>query len=246
MFLLGVIFIVSSAVIFVMAYYLYFKEAYWLISGINFSPRQTVRERYDLPGLTKHLGRMCALIGLVFLIAAGGAFLESEILFLIPLGSLFIIIPVFLFGSERYMYAGRRTQRILNIVITAFMAAVVIFVAIMLVTGARAPEIGIKDGNLVIESVYGAEIPLDSIEQIDMVDLSGRKISKLHGFNMGRHLKGRFSVEYIGGVMLYQIGEPCNSVQIKTADDIYLINLGSEAENEDLKSKILEAMGNKK
>lgn len=80
--LAGIIFMVLSAMLFLFAYLLYFKEAYWLISGINFTPRETVRERYDLTGLTRHLARMCALIGIVLLVSGVG-----DRIYLINLGS---------------------------------------------------------------------------------------------------------------------------------------------------------------
>jgi hypothetical protein len=228
--------------LFVIAYFLYFKEAYWLISGVNTSPRQTAHERYNLPGLTKHLGRMCGLLGFIVLVSAVGAFAGLEMLFMLPLCLVFVIVPVFLFGTERYMYEGKKSQRIINIVITAFMAAVVIFVAVTTVVGAKVPVIEIKDEKLMIESMYGAEIPLESIKQVQMIDLTGRKIGKLNGFNMGNNLKGRFAVEDLGSVKLYQQGKPCISVLITTSDDTYIINLGSEAENESLKTKITDAV----
>jgi hypothetical protein len=90
--------------------------------------------------------------------------------------------------------------------------------------------------------MYGTEIPLDSIRKVDMFDLTGRDITKMNGFNMGNNLKGKFKVEELGTVTLYQQGKPCNSVLIWSDDKKYLINLGSEAENEDLKLKIINAM----
>lgn len=239
----GIIFIIISAVLLLMAYLLYFKQAYWLISGVNFTPRETVHERYDLPGLTRHMGRMCALIGLVMLISGIGAFLGNDILLAAPILSVFLIVPVFLFGTERYMYVGRKTQRIINIVITAIMIAVLVFVVAATLVGMRSPEIQIQDGKLEIRSMYGTEIPLDSIQQVDMVDLKGRIIGKLNGFNMGDNMKGRFAVEDLGAVTLYQQGEPCSSVRIIAGGKTYLINLGSEAENTKLKSQITGATG---
>lgn len=238
----GIIFLATGAMLFVFAYLLYFKEAYWLISGINFTPRETARERYDLTGLTKHLARMCALIGAVMLISSAGAFLGIEMLFAAPIFSLFIILPVFLFGTERYMYVGRKTQRIINIAITALMALVAVFAVSSTVIGSRAPVITVDEDSIVIESIYGTDIPLDSVQSVDMFDLGGRDITKLNGFNMGNNLKGKFSVEGIGTVTLYQQGKPCNSVLIRADDKEYLINLGSEAENESLRSKIISAM----
>jgi hypothetical protein len=238
----GIIFMALSAMLFIFAYLLYFKEAYWLISGINFTPRETVRERYDLSGLTKHLARMCAIIGTVLLISGVGAFLGREMLFAAPIFSLFIILPVFLFGTERYMYVGRKTQRIINIAVTALLAVVSVFVISTTVTGAKPAIITIDEGSVMIESMYGTEISLDSIESVDMFDLTGRDISKLNGFNMGDNLKGKFDVEGIGTTTLYQQGKPCNSVLIRAGDRKYLINLGSEAENENLKSKIIKAV----
>ena len=238
----GIIFIIISAALFLMAYLLYYRQAYWLISGVNFSPRETVHERYDLPGLTRHLGRMCALIGLVMLVSGIGAFAGNDMLLAIPIGSIFIMLPIFLFGTERYMYVGRKTQRIINIVITALMGVVLIFVVTTTLVGMRPPEIRIQDGNLEIKSMYGTEIPLDSIRQVDMVDLKGRMIGKLNGFNMGDNMKGTFAVEDLGMVTLYQQGEPCSSVRIITGSKTYLINLGSEAENIKLKSQIMRAM----
>ena len=238
----GIIIAIICSVMFLLAYLLYFKEAYWLISGINFSSRQTVRERYDLSGLTKHFGRMCALIGLIMLIAGIGAFIGLEMLILMPFAFLFVIIPVFLFGSERYMYVGRKSQRIINLVITVFMSGVAVFVVLTMLNGAKDPVIHIEGDSLVIRSAYGTEIPLGSIDQIDMMDLTGKEISKINGFNMGDNLKGLFSVNGLGTVTLYQQGEPGNSVYIKTDDNTYLINLGSEEANENLKSLITDAM----
>ena len=240
----GIIFMALSAMLFLFAYLLYFKEAYWLISGINFTPRGTVRERYDLTGLTKHLARMCALIGMVLLISGIGAFLGIEVLFAGTLFSIFIIIPIFMFGTERYMYVGRKTQRIVNIAITALLAIVAVFVIVTTVIGAKPPAILITDDRIAIQSMYGTEIPFDSIQSVDMFDLTGRDITKLNGFNMGDNLKGKFDVDGIGTVTVYQQGKPCNSVLVWTTDRKYLINLGSDAENENLRSKILNAVNN--
>jgi hypothetical protein len=238
----GIIFFALSAMLFIFAYLLYFKEAYWLISGINFSPRETVRERYDLTGLTKHLARMCALIGMVLLISGVGAFLGQEILFAGTIFSIFIIIPVFLFGTEKYMYVGRKTQRIINIAITALMTLVAVFVIITTVSGSKPPVIQITDDSVEIQSMYGTEIPLDSIRSVDLFDLAGCEIIKLNGFNLGDNRKGKFDVKGIGTVTLYQQGKPCSSVLIWTADRKYLIDLGSEEENNKLRSQIISAM----
>lgn len=238
----GILFIVIGFIMFILAYFLYFKEAYWLISGVNLRPRQTVRERYDLPGLTKHMGRMCALIGLILLVSGIGTFLDLDMVVIVPLGFIFIVVPAFLFGSERYMYEGRRTQRILNLVITAVLAVIVFFTAVMMVSGARAPKIYIEDESLVIESVYGTEIPLDSIQNVAMIELEGRQLSKINGFDLGDRLRGRFQVEGLGNAQVFQQGKPCNSVLIRTEKRVYLINLGTEDENKNLKNKINEEM----
>jgi len=237
----GILFIALSMIFFVIAYLLYYKEAYWLISGINLGPRQTVHERYNLSGLTKHMGRMCALIGLVMLASGVGAVAGLEMMVLIPVSFIFVIVPVFLFGSERYLYVGRKRQRILNIVITGFVIAVAVFTVPMLVNGAKAPEIRITENSIVIESVYGTEIPLDSIEKISMVDLSGKEFHKLNGFNMGDTLKGSFRVENLENVTVYLQENSCPSILLETADRTYLINLGSETENNKLKKSIIEA-----
>lgn len=238
----GIIFTIISLILFSIAYLLYYKEAYWLISGINFSSKETAYERYDIPGLTKHLGRMCALIGLVILVSGIGAFLERELLFAVPMGFIFIIIPIYLFGTERYMYEGKRLQRIINIAITMLMTIVAVFVIITTVSGSKPPMIAIEGDMLTIRSMYGTEIPLDSIQQVDMYDLSGKEISKLNGFNMGNVLKGRFTVEGLGSVTIYQQGAPCSSVLIKTDEDTYLINLGNETDNQNLQTQIMSAV----
>jgi hypothetical protein len=223
----GIVFTIISLILFSIAYLLYYKEAYWLISGINFSSKESAYERYDIPGLTKHLGRMCALIGLVILVSGIGAFLGRELLFTVPIGFIFLIIPVYLFGTERYLFDGKRLQRIINIAITMLMTIVAVFVIITTVSGSKPPVIEIKGDTLAIRSMYGAEIPLDTIRQVDLIDLSGKEISKLSGFNMGDVLKGRFTVEGLGSVTIYQQGTPCSSVLIRTAEDAYLINLGN-------------------
>lgn len=238
----GIIFMALGAMLFVFAYLLYFKEAYWLISGINFTPRETVRERYDLTGLTKHLARMCALIGLVLIVSGVGAFFGLFVLQAATFFSIFIIIPFFMFGTERYMYVGRKTQRIINIAITALMVLVAVFVVSTTAIGSKAPVILITEDSLKIQSMYGTEIPLETIRSVDMFDLTGRGITKLNGFNLGDNLKGQFDVEELGHATVYQQGKPCNSVLIWTDDKEYLINLGNEAENENLRSKIMNAM----
>jgi hypothetical protein len=53
------------------------------------------------------------------------------------------------------------------------MGVVLVFIVTTTVAGMRPPEINIRDGNLEIKSMYGTEIPLDSIQQVDMVDLKG-------------------------------------------------------------------------
>lgn len=244
--LAGIIFLVLGSVLFLIAYLLYFKEAYWLISGINFTPRETVRERYDLTGLTKHLARMCALIGMVLVVAGVGAFFGLYVLQAVTFLSIFIIIPAFLFGTERYMYVGRKTQRIINIAITAFLAIVAIFVIATTAVGMKPPVIEVKEDSIRIESMYGTEIPLASIQSVDLFDLTGHEITKLNGFNLGDNLKGQFDVEELGHTTVYQQGKPCKSVLIWTDDEEYLINLGSETENENLRAKIINAVDRNK
>ena len=240
----GIIMIVLSGVLFTFAYQLYFKEAYWLISGINFSPRQGAQERYDLSGITKHLGRMCGLIGLVLLLSGIAIWLEYSMLFILLISSMFLIVPIFLFGSERYILEGRKTQRIINVVITVFMGAVAVFVIVMLLIGSKVPNISIEDGNLIIESMYGTEVPIDSIEQIDRVDLTGKDMMKLNGFDAGDIRKGYFDVEGLGSVMVFQHGNNEDFIRIRTADHTILIDLGSEDANRDMESLITDAQKN--
>jgi hypothetical protein len=100
----------------------------------------------------------------------------------------------------------------------------------------------ITDDSVEIQSMYGTEIPLDSIRSVDLFDLAGCEIIKLNGFNLGDNRKGKFDVKGIGTVTLYQQGKPCSSVLIWTADRKYLIDLGSEEENNKLRSQIISAM----
>ncbi|MEL7656087.1 MAG: PH domain-containing protein, partial [Bacillota bacterium] len=200
--------------------------------------------RYDLSGLTKHFGRMCGLIGLVLLLSGIAVWLEREVVFTLLTGSMFLILPIFLFGSERYIMEGRKKQRIINIVITVFMGVVAVFVIAMVLIGSKAPVIYIDDENLVIESMYGIELPIDSIEQIERIDLTGKKISKLNGFDAGDIRKGRFSVEDLGRVTVFQQGKTGEFISIQTDEDIILIDLGSKDANRDLESLIRNAQKN--
>ena len=237
----GTIMIVLSGVLFTFAYLLYFKEAYWLISGINTSPRQSARKRYDLSGLSKHFGLMCGFVGLALLLSGVAVWLGFGMFFILLISSLFFIVPIFLFGSERYILEGRKSQRIINIVISIFMGAVAVFVIAMLLIGSKAPNIYLENGNLVIKSMYGTEIPIDSIKQIDRIDLTGKDMLKLNGFDAGDIRKGYFSIEDMGKVMVFQHGNNEDFIQIRTEDRTILIDLGCEDANRDLESLIIDA-----
>lgn len=235
LFLIGIL-------MFVFAWLLYFKEAYWLLSGVNFSSRKKAEQDYDLKGLTKHFGKMCAWLGAVLFLSGICAGLKQDMPIFMLLGSMFIIIPVFLFGSERYMITGQKGQRTINIVVTLFLAGVLVFVIVIMVNGSKAPVIDIRDGELVIDCSYGTEISIDSIESIGMIDLKDRNLSKRNGFNMGDTLRGYFLVEGVGPAMLYQQGKPGNTIDIKTYEKELLINLGSESANQELMNEIEDEM----
>jgi len=237
----GIIMFVLSGLLFLFAYLLYFKEAYWLISGINTSPRQNVRDRYDLTGLTRFFGRICALIGLVLFLSGFSIWFRHQTIFALLISSMFLIVPAMLFGSERYILEGKKTQRKINIIVTAFMGVVALFVIAMIMIGSKAPDIYIEEGNLVIDSMYGTEISLDSIRQMDMADLTGKDMEKRNGFDAGDIRKGYFQVDDIGGATVFQQGGSGNFIRIQTEDRIYLINLGSDEANHDLYSLILDA-----
>jgi len=155
----GILLFSISLLLLILAYLLYFKQAYRLISGINFYSKEQVSEQYDLVGLTRHYGIMCAVIGFMLFLSGVFSFFREQLIF-IPMFSLFLIVPIILFGSERYLKVGRKTQRTINIVITVFVEAVAIFVIIILLTGSRIPEIYIENDTLIIDSSYGTQIPI--------------------------------------------------------------------------------------
>lgn len=219
---------------FIFAYMLYYKGAYWLISGINFMPREKAQERYDLTGLTRHFGKMLAIIGLSLFLGGIAVWAGHQRIMMLLISSMFIIIPFFMFGAQRYDKVGGKTQKIVNIVVASLMGIIAIFIVSMLLSSSKAPAVYVENNTLVIKTVYGTEVPLGSIEEIGRVNLAERDIRKSNGFNFGDTLRGNFSVEGLGSVLLYQQGSPGDTVLIRTRDKTILINMGSPGANDQL------------
>lgn len=211
------------------AYIILKRRSYMFISG--FATRSGEEQQQLIEnGYPQGVGRMFLIIasGLLLLMPLGltGFRYTFEVqmafMMLVLFGGLIIL-------SRREVPHKRKRSLLISVV----MAIVVIGgVSVMLLIGAKQPDVTFGKSSMEISGMYGEKIPYRDIHSVELLDTMPRAGLKENGFGFADYAKGRFSVEGHGSSLLFVDMKQTPILLIKTADRPVFITGGNPEETE--------------
>lgn len=116
--------------------------------------------------------------------------------------------------------------KIISITITILIVCVVFGV---LIYGIQEPKTVISDSNIKIKSMYGLTVDFKDIAEINLIDSTiddiTNSLKRTNGIgNIGNSLKGHFTTDNIGDIMLfiYSGSSPIICIKRINSNDIYI------------------------
>lgn len=242
---------VSLAVLFAgLAAALRFGKAYWLISGYNTMTAEQ-QKNVDAEGLARYLAN--ALFVAAGVIAVATAFVLAGLWMVgaIFTGLLFVPGLVFLMiRAQKYdrnaMDADGRLNRKTKWVLSAvfvFMAAVVVFVAVLLGQSSKPAVFTVSEESLIIDCAFGQTVALDQISGLELVEEMSKVTSKNYGSDLGDRRRGWFSIEGGAAARVYTENANPPFVHFLAEEKPYYINCLTQEETQALYEKLAQAAG---
>ena len=217
------------------AYLILKRRSYLLISGFATRPKEE-QEQLIENGYPQGVGRM-------FLFIAAG------LLLLMPLGLTgfrytfevqMAFMMLMLFGgtiilSRREVPHKRKRARLTSVIMAA---VVIIGITVLLVTGAKQPDVTFGGSAVEISGMYGEEIAYSDIRSTELLETMPEIRYKENGFGFADYAKGRFSVEGHGSSLLFVDTKQSPILLIETADRPVFITGGNPEETESWHRKL--------
>lgn len=201
--------IIPVLILLAAGYAIKFRKAYWLISGYNTMPEEK-KKNVDVEGIGSLAANMCFVIAGIILV--GFALMYANIA---PLSLLVfaLLIPVIIYtlvkaqkydGNSRDCNGRMKTGTKAMIgFISGFIIMVSIGVGILAVNNGKPAEFSLNDGILKISGMYGREIPVASIKNLEIRDTIPEILTKTNGSSIGTMCKGYFKVKDLGTAILF-------------------------------------------
>lgn len=186
-----------------------YKRAYWLISGYNTMSVEK-KKNVDVESLGRFMGNACfVMAGIIFtalLFGMMGSGLVFGMVFaLLMPTAIFIIIRAQKFDNNTRDADGKMktSAKIMVGSIVGFLLIVSIGISILLFKSSQAAEYTIDNGILSISGMYGQEIQLSDINNMELSEKLPEILFKTNGSALGSKYKGHFNLEGINNAMLY-------------------------------------------
>lgn len=123
--------------------------------------------------------------------------------------------------------AWRRRVRLLSIGSVTLVAAVVLG---QLFLYSRQPSVGLANGTLSVGlGLYGADVPLSSIQSVTLADALPRILSRTNGFAAGGLLRGHFRLNGWGSGLLFIRRDSPPYVVVRTNETFVIVNFDDAA-----------------
>lgn len=220
-----VIFLLLSLLFYIMAYLILKKRAYFLISGFNTRPKDE-QEKLIESGSPQATGKLMLLTGILLTM---GVILD---LLNVPnaLEASLAVMLIILFGGfiyiQKYELQKKRKKGYLISGITT--AITVIILTVIMISGFSGHDVTISNGQIAISGMYGVEWPVDSIQEVKILDALPDIKMRTNGFSFAGYLKGNFNVEDLGQGKLFIQGNHQPYLLIQTGETYAIIN-GNDA-----------------
>jgi len=211
-----------------------YKKAYWLIAGYN-TMSADKKKNVDTEGLGKYMGNLMFVLAVITF----AGFLFSELGIIVLAGaSLVLFLPVIIIGlirAQRFDGNTRDAHGNMNtkskgimIVVISLLLLVSVGVGVMVFYGSRPAEYSIENGVLNISGMYGQEVPISEISDIQLLDEMPEITFKTNGSGLGNMMKGNFTVKGIGGVKLFVDVSKSPFIYLETSETTYILNGADE------------------
>ncbi len=204
------------------------KKDYFLLSGFANRPEEEqayLKQNGYIEAVGKLLMVTFSLLALSFLLGV----------FSVPYGfevGMAIFLIVLLAGTlwlQRYEVPRKRKRNYWLIgIITGI---IVIFIAFLSIFGYQENDMVVVDNTLVIEGMYGDNIPIDQINKVEKIDQLPEITAKTNGFAMSNRLKGKFLTEKSEeSIRLFIAGKSSYYVTVETEEGLIIFNRENESE----------------
>lgn len=237
-----------AAVFVLLGWAIKYKGAYWLIAGYNtMSPEK--KGKVDTIGLGRFMGNMIFILAAIIL----AAFVSSHLgLHLAGSLAFVAILPVTIFiiiKAQKYdgntrdpqgrMKTGSKTA---IIVVVLLLVLISLGIGVALYNSGQPAEFSIQGGSLEISGMYGQTIPLDAINNVELLDTMPQITRKNNGLDVAYVRKGRFSLAGQGQAILnVNISKP-PFIRLDTDSGLFFINGGTSEQTQELYHDILEQL----
>lgn len=116
-----------------------------------------------------------------------------------------------------------------------FTLVILVAVVIIFFVGGRPAHVEVSSERVTISGMYGTEIPVHEITQLELRDALPRVISRTNGMDLfGTSRRGMFNMEELGRTRLFSFSSEGPYVVFKTAEEWVVINYKDTQETRSL------------
>ncbi len=201
--------LLPAGILALMGYLIRFRRMYWLMSGYNTMSKEK-KKNVDVEHLGPFMGNMLfvlagiLLVGMLLLVT-GQAALGGIVLALMLPAIIYLLIAAQKYDGNTRQANGtmRPGAKILIGFIVVSIIGLVGFVGFLVFRSAQPGVLAVTDGTLNISGMYGQQIPVSEMQKVELIDTLPRIERRTNGSAVGSRLRGHFTMEGIGAVMLY-------------------------------------------
>ncbi len=177
------------------------------------------------------------------IIILGGSISEilniPKILGLTILFSSIISIPIFVYAGYK-MSKNKKLFFKIDKKKMYILLPIILFTLFIFIYFTRETKIIIENNNIVIEGIYGETIPIESVEEIELLNKLPSINIRTNGFAIGYILKGYFNVSKEGNVKMF-IHSSGSLIRLKTKSRIFYFNYKDSAKTINIYNEISDS-----
>lgn len=203
------------------AYLILKKERYSFLSGFN---RRTSDEQEQLieRGYPQALGKNSLLLAVVLGIGVLLTLFGVPYGFEAAMGVMVLVIIGGQFYVQKYELPDKRTKGYWMAGVTSFITIGII--GFVIGAGFLDNDLSIDKNSVAVSGPYGIEWPLETIENVQILDSLPEVKLRTNGYSFAGRLKGHFKLENYGGGLLFIHGKHSPYLLIERGKDYLIIN----------------------
>jgi len=233
-----IVFVICAIPTFILGLFIRKGKGLMLISGYNTLPK-ALRDTIDKRWLSRSAGNMIIRLSVELVLLGVVLFFEIPFAFFIVFAILMIDSTV---SSIRIYSRFPKTK--MNVwslrILMAITVAMLIGMPVLFYFGEREPNVFIYESSFRIDGMYGTEVPISTIRDIALIELSMRDIGtgmRRNGYSLGNTLKGHF-----GSGLLFVAASSSPTIRIERFTSNIYISFSDAEQTVGLYERLLEAV----